>query len=224
MRELLAGLFLLTSLAAQTPLEPVRVIAGPAGRAAGDDYVIDAPRTTFRYPADKELVIYFQWKAKPGKYLLTSVWKRPDGRPASLSDINLETPTGKLQAFWTFSLNPDMEPGVWELEVRINGARAGSPLFSLEMPPKAPVVAAPSAPEKPAAKSLDELYEFRRSLVWVRKLDAAGKTIDTATGFVLAKNRIVTAFQAVDGASRFLIERAPGVTVEATALANWNRL
>lgn len=225
MRSLVLGLLALTTLAAQTPLELVRVVAGPSGRLAGDNFVIDTPRTTFRYPADKELVIYFEWKAKPGKYLLTGVWKRPDGRPASLSDINLDTPTEKLQAYWTFALNPDMDPGIWELEVRINGARTGSQLFSVEMPPKAPPpAAAPAAPAKPQAQSLDQLYELRRSLVWVRKFDSTGRQIDVATGFVIAKDRIATAFQAVDGASRFVIERAPGITVEATELAAWNRL
>ena len=223
MRVLL--LCLLTPLFAQQPLELLRVVAGPAGRVVGDNFVIDSPRTTFRFPTDKEVVIYFEWKAKPGKYLLTGVWKRPDGRPSSLSDINLETPTEKLQAYWTFALNPDMDPGIWELEVRINGARTGSQLFSVEMPPKPAAPAAPPpAAEKPAAKSMDELYQLRNSLVWIRKLDDAGKTIDTATGFVIAKDRIATAFQAVDGASRFLIERGPGITTRASELAAWNRL
>jgi hypothetical protein len=225
MRNLLAvALLLLPSLPAQTQPELVRAVAGPAGRVTGGAFVIDQPRTTFRFPADRQVVIFFEWKATPGKYLLTGVWKRPDGRPASLSDISLDSPTNRLQAYWTLDINPDMESGVWELEVRCNGARIGSQLFSVELPPRPVAAPPPPPPAEPAPKSLDELYRLRQSLVWIRKLDAAGKVIDTATGFVYAPNRIATAFQAVDGGSRFTAEFANGDPSTSAIPVAWHRL
>jgi hypothetical protein len=65
--------------------------------------------------------------------------------------------------------------GIWELEVRIHGARTGSQLISVEMPAKEPPpVVAPAAPAKPQAQSLDQ----------VRRIDSTGRQIDVATGFV----------------------------------------
>ena len=225
MRNLLTVALLLTAiLPAQTQPELVRAVAGPVGRATGDTFVIDQPRTTFRFPADRQAVIFFEWKAAPGKYLLTGVWKRPDGRPASLSDIGLDSPTNRLQAYWTLDINPDMESGVWELEVRSNGARIGSQLFSVELPPRPVAAPPPPPPAAPAPKSLDELYRLRQSLVWIRKLDAAGKVIDTATGFVYSTNRIATAFQAVDGGSRFTVEFANGDPSTSATIVAWHRL
>jgi S1-C subfamily serine protease len=48
------------------------------------------------------------------------------------------------------------------------------------------------------------------SVVWIYKLDAAGRRVDTSSGFVSGPGRIITAFQAIDSASRLEIEYATG--------------
>lgn len=105
-------------------------------------------------------------------------------------------------AYWIYTIDPDAMPGVWTVEIRINGQPAGSHSFELALPvrPKAPA---------PAAKppSLDEIYRTTLpSLVWVHRMDPSLRRIDSASGFVFGPNQVATAFQAIDGAVSLEIE------------------
>ena len=119
-----------------------------------------------------------------------------------------------------------MMPGVWELQVRINGIPAGSHVFNLKIPP---VVKTAEQP-KPATATprpiptLDEVFKQRASLVWVDKMDTPGRRIDRATGFVSGANQITTAFQAIDGALDLEVEFADGRRAKIGSVAAWNRL
>jgi hypothetical protein len=59
--------------------------------------------------------------------------------------------------------------------------------------------------------------------VWVRRFDGEGNLADTASGFVLSKNRIATAFQNVDAASRIEIEFASGLRVQTDDVVAYSR-
>src|SRR5438270_7855559 len=156
----------------------LRSVSGPSGKTVGPDFVLDEIRSRFVYPNDKSFVIYFEWEAPPGDYVLTALWKEPDGRVASISpDVKMRTSTPQLRSYWGFTLYPGMDNGVWTMEVRVDGQPAGAHPFEVVGLPVA--IPAPSVPKQ---TSLDEMYKtLGPSVVWIRKLDGTGRRTDLAT-------------------------------------------
>jgi len=200
----------LSALAADPP-RLIRSLSGPSGKAVGTNFVLDETRSRFVYPRDSSLVIYFQWEATVGNHVLTGSWKQPDGRVASISpDVKVETTNSELSCYWIFSLSPGLSNGVWTLEVRVDGQPAGSHPFEI-----AGMEAAPKQ------ITIDQIFRtVGPSLVWIRKLDEAGRRIDTATGFVLQTNAVGTAFQSIDAACEPVLVNA-GLSA-ATEIRNTN--
>ncbi len=156
---------------------------------------------------------------------MSGIWKDPSDKFVQISDIQLDAKQNEFAAYWTFSVVADMVPGVWELQVRIDGNPAGSHVFNLKLPPIAKV--APPGPVAPAQRpvpTLDEVFKQSGSLVWVDKVDVPGRRVDRATGFVSATNQITTAFQAIDGALDLEVEFPGGRRAKVSAIAAWNRL
>jgi len=189
----------------------LRSLSGPSGKVVGSEFILDEIRSRFIFPADKSLTVYFQWEAPPGDHVLTAIWKRPDGGVASISpDVKIETKTPALNSYWVFTLYSGMANGVWAMEVRIDGQPAGSHPFEVAGMP-----AETSAVSVPKALTLDDVFKtLGPSLVWIHKLDNAGKRFDTATGFVLQPNVIATAFQAIDSAGNLEIEFSTGSKIQ----------
>ncbi|HKW97629.1 MAG TPA: serine protease [Bryobacteraceae bacterium] len=204
-------------------LRLVRSVSGPSGKVDGSKFVLDEVRSRFVHPQDKSFVVYFEWEGLPGMHVLTALWKRPDGRVDSVSpDVKINSSTRELTAYWTYILDPEMMPGVWSVEVRVDGRPAGSHTFEIAgtVPPQTHFLPE-TAPRPP---TLDEIFRATLpSLVWVRRFDATGKRIDSASGFVVGKDRIVTALQAVDGASKLEIEFAGGRKVETDEILAYSR-
>jgi hypothetical protein len=61
-------------------------------------------------------------------------------------------------------------------------------------------------------------------MVWVRRLDATGRHIDTGSGFVIGKDRVATAFQLIDSAAGLEVEFAGGRVIKTDQIWNTNRL
>lgn len=180
----------------------VKSQAGPSGKIADNRFQFDEIRNRFVYPQDKFLTVYFEWEGPPGNHILTAYWKDPQGAVASISpDIKMETKTPELHAYWIFEIAPNFRSGIWTAEIRIDGEPSGAHSFELVMPPAPPASAiAPAQP--PRLPTLDEMYvSAGLSLVWVHKLDEAGRRMDTALGFVVGADQVATAFQAIDAAA-----------------------
>ena len=217
---------LTVSVSAQTPFRMIKALSGPSGKVDGSKFVFNEVRSNFEYPRDKEIIVYFEWAGAPGTHHLSGIWKDPSGRSVQISDIELEAKKEEFAAYWAFTVVEDMMPGVWELQVRINGIPAGSHVFNLNIPP---VVKAAEQPKPGAAAvrpipTLDEVFRQRTSLVWVDKMDTPGRRIDRATGFVSGANQITTAFQAIDGTLDLEVEFADGRRAKVSSIAAWNRL
>jgi S1-C subfamily serine protease len=226
--------FLLCGISVSAQTEPPRLIrsqSGPSGTVVGNRFVFDDVRSRFAFPQDKSLVVYFEWDAPPGEHLLTGIWKAPDGRPVSLSDdIKLQTPTRELHAYWKFELSASMASGVWTLEVRVDGQPAGTHIFEVSVPAPAvsvspiPAPPSPSVPAPPAPPSLEEVYrKALRSMVWVYKVDDSGRRTDTASGFILSKDHVATAFQIIDAAASIEVELSDGRVVKTSEIWNASR-
>jgi len=203
----------------------IRSLSGPSGKVEASRYVIDEVRSKFVVPPDRTIVILFEWEGPAGRHELSGIWKRPDGRTAAISPIQMDVRERRFSAYWTNTLDSQMEAGIWELEVRIDGEPAGSHPFEVKVTEAAapPVASLPAVPAR-RMPSMDELFALRRSLVWIHKLDAQGRRVDTSTGFVIRPGQVATAFQSIDGASKLALEFSDGRRTESSDLLAWNRL
>jgi len=211
---------LASSARAADSLKLLRSLSGPSGKTVGSDFVLDETRSRFVYPADKSLVIYFEWEAPLGDHILTAIWKQPDGKIASISpDVKIQTGTPQLKCYWGFTLYPGMDNGVWTIEVRVDGQPAGLHPFEVAGMSVAPVV-----PVAPKELSLDDIFKtYGPSLVWIRKLDDTGKPFDFASGFIIGTNVVATSFQTVDSAAKLEVEFADGRKAQADELLGFSR-
>ena len=202
---------------AQSSVKLVRSLSGPSGKVIGAQFVLDETRNRFVFPQDRALMIAFDWDAQPGDHTMTGVWKGPDGRVVYISpDVRIKTETTQLRGYWTYELYPTTQPGFWSLEVRVDGQPAGSHNFELVIP---------AQPAPPTAPTVGDVYRSTvNSLVWVHSLDDQGRRIGSANGFVIGKDRVATAFQAIDSATSLDIEFADGKIVHTTEIWDCSRL
>jgi hypothetical protein len=193
--------------------------SGAAGRLDGENFVLEDRRNRFTFPQDKSLIVYFEWDADPGDYALTATWKDPAGKIGFIStDVRMRTTSRKLRAYWEYYLAEGMPSGYWQVEVRANGQPAGSHAFELVIPE----AARETAKKAPAPPTLDELYKLRASIVFLHRHAADGRVLDTSSGFVIRDGRILTAFQAVDGAHHVMIEYSGGRKERVDRLLAWD--
>jgi len=215
------ALFLLTTLATldaqPTSLRFIRSVSGPSGKVAGARFVFDETRSRFVYPQDKALTIFFEFEAPAGDHALSGIWKGPDGKTVSISqDVRIQTTTPELNAYWGFELYPSLASGIWTLEVRVDGQPGGSHQFELLIQ---------GGPTGPAPLSVEQVYRSTLpSMVWIHRIDATGRRVDTGSGFVIGKNRVATAFQVIDAAAGLEVEFAGGRVVKTDQVLNGSRL
>jgi Trypsin-like peptidase domain len=113
-----------------------------------------------------------------------------------------------------------MIPGMWSIEARIDGELAGSQNLQI-------VAAEKPAGDELSRKLLEPAEIYRRILkasVFIDKLDGDGKGRGIGSGFFLDDNKIVTAFQNIDGASKIRIRMPDGTRIETNQVLAWNRL
>jgi hypothetical protein len=191
----------------------LRSTSGPSGKVQAETFTFDEVRSRFVHPQDKSFIVYFEWEGPRGTHTLSAIWKRPDGQVDSISpDARIESPTNKLACYWTYTLTPTMMNGIWSVEIRIDGQPAGSHPFEI----------AGTLP--PQTVTLDRVFQNASpSMVWVRKLNAAGKREDTASGFVIGKDQVVTAFQAIDGAVNLEVEFSGGRKIATDRILDYSR-
>jgi hypothetical protein len=115
--------------------------------------------------------------------------------------------------------------GTWTLEARIDGQPAGTHTFEIVAGTGKGTTAGPVtiAPAK-AHLSSQELYaRIQAATVTIQKLDASGRAGLTASGFAIAKDRVVLPFHLVDGASAIRLTSTTGQTETVTQVAAFDR-
>src|SRR6202035_1187015 len=81
--------------------------------------------------------------------------------------------------------------------------------------------AEPTARRFPSAS---EIYsETLKATVFVQKLSANGEVAETHSGFFLESGMLITAFEAIDGATRLRLVLADGRRLESDRVVAWNR-
>ncbi len=222
MSRILTSIFLISALVSVGQALPsgprlVRSQSGPSGKVVGSEFVLDEVRNRFVYPQDRGLVISFDWQIPAGDHVMTATWKDPTGKAVYISsDLRVKTEGDQLRGYWTYDIYDTTPGGIWALDVRVDGQPAGVHNFELVVP------AQPTVPTLPTA---NEIYKAALpSIVWVHKLDRTGRRIDTSTGFVFGKDKIASAFQAIDSADGLEVEFSDGRRVPTVEMWAANRL
>lgn len=126
-----------TSLTAPTEVtEPgrFRLLAHYSGTSAtvkGDRVVIQEQRSRFILSRDQSLIVYFEWQAPPGRHVAVGTLKPPSAGPGLSTQMERDSQNGLLKCLWVYHLDPNMMPGLWRLDVQIDGVPAGFHVFEI---------------------------------------------------------------------------------------------
>jgi len=206
--------------ASEPTFHVVRSVSGSKGSQQGGHYVIEDPRSTFYMPADKNVIVYFEWDGPLGKHHLEGYWKNPEGKTVVISDFDFESKDKRFGGYWSLNLTEGTSPGVWSLEARVDGEVTGSHTFQIVQAEK------PASAESSAPQLLTPAQLYQRALaatVMIDKLSSSGDKISRGSGFLIGDGLVLTAFESVDGASSVLLQLPGGQHVQSDELIKWDR-
>ena len=207
------------SLASESKFHVIRSVSGSEGVQQGGSYVIRDPRTVFYVPQDQKVIVYFEWEGPQGPHHFEGIWKSPDGKTTSISNFDYEAKQGKFGGYWEMLIAASTQTGMWGLEARVDGEVTGKHSFQ---------ILAGAAPESKEPKryilTSAELYEHANAAtVTIASVNSAGVTINRGSGFFVDQNRVMTAFQVIDGAAKVRVTLPDGRAIETQEVAAWNR-
>lgn len=200
---------------ANSQFQVVKILCGTKGELHGAQFTMEDQRTVFHVPKDHEIVIAFEWQGTPGTHHAVGTWRSPDGKVALTSDFEMHSDSTFYVGTWTLAIPASIAQGLWALEAQVDGKPAGSQIFQI-------VSDQPAAPPPPPSPA--EIYQRAApATVFVTSLDQNGEPISHGLGLVVANGSVLTAFQAVDGASSVRVDFADGSTTTATSVTAWSR-
>jgi hypothetical protein len=183
-------------------------------------YFIEDPRSVFYVPADREIVVYFEWQGPAGTHHLQALWKSPENKTTSLSELDYPTKENRFGAYWKLVLTDDSPTGIWSMEARVDGELAGVQTFEIVRGTAAPSALKTAIPPPTPA----EIYAGAKAAsVFVEALDARGTSLSRGSGFFIGEGAVLTAFQNIEGASKIRMTLADGGQAETDVVAAWSR-
>jgi hypothetical protein len=201
----------------------LRSVSGSTGHEANGRFVMDDPRSVFTAGKDAKVIVYFEWEGPLGPHHFEGLWKSPEGKMVLVSDFRYEAKMKRFSGYWTMLLGDSSPSGEWTLDARIDGEFAGSHSFVVTGSPSAATAAARPALRQPLAPPA--LYKQAiDAAVFVEKLASDGSVLDRSSGFWISNDTVLTAFEALDGASSLRILLPDGThaaTHEVLASNRW---
>lgn len=202
--------------AAEPTFRVVRSASGTKVVEQGGRYAIEDPRTVFYAPNDKQIVVYFTWEGPAGPHHFEGLWKNPDGKVAMTSDFDYQPDQSRFGGYFKMLLGDTPATGVWTLEARIDGETAGAHNFQITIAPR-PVNASTTISRR--LLSPPEIYNKAAvASVLIENINAKGARRNVGTGFFIAPDRLVTAFQVIDGAAKVRVVNSQGNFIEVTEI------
>jgi trypsin-like peptidase len=201
----------------------IRSVSGTKYEKQGGQFIIEDPRTVFSTAVDREIVVYFEWEGPIGNHHFDGRWRDPTGKVSVISSFESEAKQNIFGAYFELALAQDTPPGLWALEVSIDGEAAGTQVIQIQS--QAPP--APSSPSAPVRRMLTpaEIYKSAvRSTVSLTKLGPDGVVVGNACGFFIHPDTILTSFDAIDGASAIRLTTPDGKSLSFLGVLSWNRL
>jgi len=197
----------------------VRSVSGSRGSEQGGRFVVDDPRTIFYVPADTQVIVYFEWDGPLGPHHFEGYWRDPERKAVIISDFKYEAKQKRFGGYWSLNLTPTITPGLWSLEAHVDGELAGSHTFQI-------IVAAKPAGEGPVRHVLapSEIYKRASAAsVFIHKVNSKGFPAPAGSGFFIADNVVLTAFQTVDGATSLRVVLPGGRRIDTDRVLDWSR-
>ena len=199
----------------------VRSVSGSKVIEQGGRYTVEDPRTVFYAPADHQVIVYFTWEGPAGAHHFEGLWKNPDGKVAMTSDFDYKPEQPRFGGYFKMLLGDTPTTGVWTLEARIDGEGAGAHTFQITMTPRPD-----NLPAEPARRLLSAPEVYSRAAaasVLIENINQKGGRRNVGTGFFIAPNRLVTAFQVIDGAAKVRVVTPQGNSIEVSEIVARNR-
>jgi hypothetical protein len=197
-------------------LRLVRSTSGSRGTSRAGRFQVDDPRSAFRVPDDKQLVVYFEWTGPPGTYLLEGAWKDPTGAVTLQPQVEAKGARGHVGSYWFLSLPATMTPGQWTLEITLEGRLVGQ--HSVQIAGQT----ASAEPLRPP-DATDVYAKIASSVLVIEKRDKGGMRFGRGLGFFVKENLLATAFQVVEGASSLRVVLPDERSFVVEEVAGWNR-
>ncbi len=197
----------------------IRAVSGSRIIEDGGRHTVDDPRTVFYLPADKQVAVYFTWEGPAGPHHFEGTWKNPSGKIVLVSDFDYKSEQPRFGGYFIMLLDEKTPTGIWALEARIDGETAGTHNFQ---------VAAATRPDNPipVSRVLQPSDIYRRASaasVFIENINQLGERRSVGSGFFIGPDRLLTAFQVIDGASKVRIVTPAGQRLEAQEVVAWNR-
>lgn len=207
--------------AAEPTFRVVRSVSGTKVLEQGGRYAVEDPRTVFYAPADKQIIVYFTWEGPAGPHHFEGLWKNPDGKVAMTSDFDYKPDQPRFGGYFKMLLGDTPATGVWTLEARIDGETAGTHTFQITIAPR-PDNATTTISRR--LLSPPEIYNRAAAAsVLIENINQKAARRNVGTGFFIGPNRLLTAFQVIDGAAKVRVVGPQGRLIEATEVLAWNR-
>jgi len=128
--------------------------------------------------------------------------------------------TARFSVYWTLTLPEAPRIGLWAAEAQVDGEPAGTLTFQIQQ--GSSISTATSTARRVLAP--EEMYgRANAATLTVEAVDAAGRTIQRASGFVAGEGSVLTAFQAIEGAMRLRVTAAGGTAIATDRVLGWNR-
>lgn len=197
----------------------IRAVSGSQIIEDAGRHTVDDPRTVFYLPTDKQVAVYFTWEGPAGPLHFEGVWKNPSGKVVLVSDFDYKSEQPRFGGYFIMLLDEKTATGIWTLEARIDGEMAGTHNFQ---------VVTATRPDNPVPTSRvlspSEIYKRASAAsVFIENINQGGERRSIGSGFLIGPDRLLTAFQVIDGASRIRIVNPTGQRVEAQEVLAWNR-
>jgi hypothetical protein len=178
------------------------------------EYVVEDVRTVFHLPADKQVIVYFEWQGPVGAHHFLGTWCDPQGKVATTSTFDYFAQTNVFSGYWVFQLNNTLPAGLWVLEAQVDGRPAGERTFRIvsDLPPP-----------PPPPPTIPQVYEkVQAASVFIDRLGPDHDSIGTASGFFIAPGVVLTAFQAIDAADSLRLDFPDGTQLVTGKILAWN--
>ncbi len=198
----------------------IRTISGSKTLEQGGQVVISDPRTTFYVPEDKKVMVYFEWELAPGKHHFEANWKNPQGKIVVNSEFDADSKWKRFAGMWELNLAGGMAMGNWTVESTVDGESAGSHSVQITTAEKPA-----DLPQGPRMLTQPELFQkAANATVTLQRFDKNGRQIGEASGFFLQGGDLITAFQAVDGATSVKIKSSEGTPQPLSTVVAFDRI
>ena len=209
----------------QTASSPFHLVSSSVGTkqaTKNSEMVVEDPRTDFHPPQDHQVVVVFKIGGPGGMHHLVGSWRGPDGKVESEGNIDMETYPPGFFCYWTLTFPDSVKPGLWALELQVDGHPVGMQTFEIIANPAAATAAAPPTPPPPPSAG-DVYRRVVAASVVIDNQNANGELIRRGSGFFTGNGEILTAFQVIDGASSLRLKYPDGSETTSNQILAWSR-